>query len=366
MRALWLVRSNLTRHTGGDTTQILKTAEALRAAGAQVTLTSDVDAFRAADTYDVAHLFHLDRLWENLPAARLARRVGRPIAVSTIYWPSAELDRHARVGVQGLLARLLGPNGYQSLRQAQRGALAAIEARRLRPALAGLTRFRAGVRELLRRASVILPNSGAERDCVWKCFDVQTPCQVVPNAVDPAVFGGVAAGVSQRAGVLCVGRIEPRKNQLALIRAMRAMSTPLTFVGTPGRFSQAYAAECRRAAGPNVRWIDHVDAARLPPLYRAAAVHACVSWYETPGLASLEAALCGCALVLTPGGSTREYFGDEAHYGQPGQPETIRAAVAAALAQPAPAALAERVAREYNWARAAEATLAAYRRISTI
>ncbi|MCA9243564.1 MAG: glycosyltransferase family 4 protein [Phycisphaerales bacterium] len=363
MRALWLVRSNLTRHPGGDTTQILKTAAGLRAIGVQVTLTSELSAFARANDYDVAHLFHLDRLWENIPASRVAANRGKPIALSTIYWPSDEFDRLARTGVQGRLSRILGTNGYQSLRQAQRGILAAIETRNLRSAIAGITRFRAGVRALLRRASVILPNSAVERDCVWREFGVQTPCQVVPNAVDPAIFGG-APSRDGREGVLCVGRIEPRKNQLALIRAMRDSSTPLTFVGASGRFSRDYAAECRRLAGPNTRWIEQVEPAALPPLYRAAKAHACVSWYETPGLASLEAALCGCAIVVTPGGSTREYFQNDAHYSEPDKPETIRAAIEAALAQPAPPALAQRVAREYNWAAAAGATLAAYQMIA--
>ena len=69
----------------------------------------------------------------------------------------------------------------------------------------------------------------------------------------------------------------------------------------------------------------------LRQLYRAASVHACVSWYETPGLVSLEAALSGCKLVVTPGGSTREYFGEDAFYCRPDDAASIRAAVVQAL-----------------------------------
>ena len=41
------------------------------------------------------------------------------------------------------------------------------------------------------------------------------------------------------------------------------------------------------------------------------------SWFETPGLAALEAALAGCSVVITPFGSTREYFGDLVEYARP-------------------------------------------------
>jgi hypothetical protein len=44
MRVLWLVRKNLTTHRGGDTTQILQTANALRRRGVDVVVDSTVVA----------------------------------------------------------------------------------------------------------------------------------------------------------------------------------------------------------------------------------------------------------------------------------------------------------------------------------
>jgi glycosyltransferase involved in cell wall biosynthesis len=160
--------------------------------------------------------------------------------------------------------------------------------------------------------------------------------------------------------VLCVGRIEPRKNQLALIKALGDSRIPLTLVGQAGRFSGRYAERCRHAGGAEVRCVPHCAAAKLREFYCAARVHVSVSWYETPGLASLEAALCGCNLVVTPGGCTREYFGEDAHYCAPDDPRSIRAAVAAALAAEPKPGLAERVRREFNWDAAARGTLRGY------
>jgi len=147
---------------------------------------------------------------------------------------------------------------------------------------------------------------------------------------------------------------------LRLIEALRGTDIRLTLVGAAGRFSRRYARCCRAAAGPNVRFLPLQEPTALCRVYQSAAVHVNVSWYETPGLASLEAALCGCAVVVTPGGCTREYFGEQALYTCPDDVAGIRAAVERALAAgPAPG-LAERVAREFNWQRAAAATLAGY------
>ncbi len=373
MRVLWLVRKNLTRHPGGDTTQILKTADALRRRGLVVDLYADVPPDLAA--YDLVHLFHLDRLWENVGHCRRLRAAGRPAVLSPIYWPSDEFDRTARTGLQGWLARRVGSAAYQNLRVFQRYLLHCRE-RHVLPRPGGRRfSFRRNVCELLGTVSVLLPNSRAEQEQIEARFGIRRPAVIVPNAVDTATFAPPGAGGDglasalpppAREGVLCVGRIEPRKNQLALIEALRGTGIPLTLVGQAGRFNARYYRRCLRASGADVRFIPQQPSAELCCYYRAARVHACVSWYETPGLASLEAAACGCALVVTPGGCTREYFGDDAVYAQPDTPESIRHAVEQALADGPHPALALHVAREYTWDVAAEQTLAAYRLASCI
>ena len=66
----------------------------------------------------------------------------------------------------------------------------------------------------------------------------------------------------------------------------------------------------------------------LASAYAAARVFALPCWFETPGLAALEAALAGCAVVITPYGSTREYFGDLVEYARPDRPGEIERALA--------------------------------------
>ena len=77
--------------------------------------------------------------------------------------------------------------------------------------------------------------------------------------------------------------------------------------------------------GGFARWlprVDHDDPI-LESAYAAARVLALPSWFETPGLVALEAALAGTAVVVTPHGCTREYFGDRVGYARPDRPEEI-------------------------------------------
>jgi len=370
VRALWLVRPNLDEFPGGDTTQILSTKRSLEAWGVEIDMrpVHRIPDARDAQRYDLVHLFHLDRLWENLPAAEAALRTGLPVLLSTIYWPTEEFDREGRAGLNGWFAKRLGHARFQSVRLMERWAISRIGDRqplRWHPLAA---RYEAGIRRLLELASVCLPNSEAEAHAIRQRFGLDAVMRIVPNAIESCAFALDPGQNNQpRAGILAAGRLEPRKNQLALVRAVSDIygeALPLRIVGSPGRFSRRYAARCRAEAGPSVEFIAHQRPPALAGPYRSAAVHACVSWYETPGLASLEAGACGCRLVVTEGGCTREYLGEDACYADAGDPASIRRSLECALEQASrlgPAeALASKIASRYTWANAASATLDAY------
>src|SRR4051795_3125182 len=94
------------------------------------------------------------------------------------------------------------------------------------------------------------------------------------------------------------------------------------------------AGPCRGWGGGSVRWLgtgEHEDPI-LASAYASARVFALPSWFETPGLAALEAALAGCAVVVTPFGCTREYFGDWVLYARPDRPRAIARALVRAWA----------------------------------
>ena len=116
------------------------------------------------------------------------------------------------------------------------------------------------------------------------------------------------------------------------------------------------------AGGDRVLWLparDHRDPL-LASAYAAARVFALPSWFETPGLAALEAALAGTAIVITPHGSTREYFGDRVRYARPDRVGEIASAIRQAWDHGPDPRLADFIAAHYLWPRVARKTAEVY------
>lgn len=315
------------RILAGDAVQARATAAALRALGIRADL-AEGDLLPDLAPYDLIHLFNLMPVETTHAAFCFARAAGKPVALSTVFWDPAEF-----------------------LAIWDRGGEFTAWWGRTDPLR----------REVLAGARVILPNSRAELDCLRRVFGrALPPHAIVPNAVDVSLFRPGLRPPMPRVDVLCVGRISARKNQLGLLEALRGTGLSVRFVGPVNDFG--YYRACRAAAWPGVEFREEMRGPRLAAVYAAARVHTLASWYETPGLASLEAAACGCRVVSTDRGCAREYLGEQAWYCPPDDPAAIRAAVLAALAAPVPAGLAETVRARFNWAEAAKATIRGYER----
>jgi glycosyltransferase involved in cell wall biosynthesis/GT2 family glycosyltransferase/Flp pilus assembly protein TadD len=174
--------------------------------------------------------------------------------------------------------------------------------------------------------------------------------------------------VLQRLGVeryaLCVGRLETRKNQLMLMKALEDDDLALLFITGGFTYQPAYEELCRsfRRRGPAL-FLGRVSDTQLATLYSAAACHVLPSWYELPGLVSLEAAAYGCAVVASTWGSIEDYL-PAGGFGacQPDDPVSIRTAVHAALESKPDPTTAQR-ALQFTWQRSAEHTLRVYEQI---
>lgn len=121
------------------------------------------------------------------------------------------------------------------------------------------------------------------------------------------------------------------------------------------------------AGGDRVTWLgqlDHHDPL-LASAYAAARVFALPSWFETPGLAALEAALTGCALAITPYGSTRDYFGELVEYGWPDRPAEIERAVVRSWEDGPDPRLDRLIATEFVWPKVAEITAEVYDQVAS-
>ena len=342
---LWMINGG-DRIPGGHRVQLDQTSRHLQALGVNAAVSFDEGPDLAG--YDLVHGFGLGPV-----ELRRCRQRGLPVALSTIYWSRAYTSGQQETGKPWDTWKHRGRMGLVLLRSALQG-------RHIEKCNA----FVAGAqcqRVSYEMADILLPNSEMEAKMIQAELGVTTPCHVVPNAVDPATFQGGREASAPRDHVLFAGRFEPHKNQLGLIGAMRSSSLPVVLVGHPHPDHPAYYAQCQRRATKNITILPGVPHEELAPLYSAAKVHVLPSWFETTGLVSLEAALCGCNIVTTERGYTQEYFQDSAWYCNPADPHSIRRAIEDAYHTPFRADLRTRILDNFTWEDTAAATLEGYK-----
>jgi glycosyltransferase involved in cell wall biosynthesis len=189
------------------------------------------------------------------------------------------------------------------------------------------------------------------------------PYTVVPNGIDDGLFRPGTPAEKEEKLVLCVARFEGLKNQLNLIKALNNTEYSLVLAGDASPNQKKYYRHCQQIAAGNIRFTGRLPQAELLKYYRKAKVHILPSWFETCGLASLEAAAMGCNIVITDKGFASDYFGDNAFYCDPADPQSIYEAVHSAAIQPLQTNLQTRVMKEFTWEQAAIQTLGAYRKV---
>ena len=363
MKVLFLSRKTLFSVQGGDTVQILKTAEALRRKDVFVDVSTELEPDLRG--YDLVHVFNLTRPQEIFLQVMHAKKKGLPVALSTIYLNFEECERKAGGGCVQRAARVLSGPQMEYLkilaRAVQNGEF------HKGTAIFLLKGYERSLRKICGLIDVFLPNSRSEMNRVQRDLgiEVSQPVCPVPNAVDVDFFSPEKAEVPEgmerlEGGVLCAARIEKRKNQLNLVRAMKKINRPLVLVGAVAPNHKGYLEEIKREAGANVTILGHASPESLRIYYKLCKVHALVSWMETTGLSSLEAAAMGANLVITNRGDTEEYFRDEAFYCEPEDVLSIQVALEKALAAPPPNQLRARVCEAYTWDQAAAQTLKGY------
>ncbi|MCY2951136.1 MAG: glycosyltransferase family 4 protein [Planctomycetota bacterium] len=375
LNILFFVRPDLTDLPGGDTLQVLATAQALRqfplpsdssfivhrSSFPHVTISSDPNI--DLDPYHCVHLFHLERPHETYIYLLAALHAQKPIALSTIYWPETRRPRP-----HSILYRSRRHFWREDAKNIIRCLLARTPLERKAASLAIRTGFARCRQELLEFASILLPNSQAEADLIAKECRHPQRFVVTPNVIDLAACQNVLASPNPHAApslgpphdILCVGHFDPRKNQLGLIHALAGLDVSVTFIGAPRRMHRRYYRQCLLASHDQHRFLGPLPHPAILQYMRSAHAHICPSRYETPGLVNLEAAVMGLAVVAPDCPPVREYLKNHAIYFQPDDLDSLRTAVVLALNHPPTPELARHVSENYTLQALAQTTLHAY------
>ncbi|BAH73799.1 putative glycosyltransferase [Solidesulfovibrio magneticus RS-1] len=359
-----ILHGNESNSKGGPSLRVPRTAKELRNHGFSCEVVWNT--IRASSAHDLVHLFNIWSPQSALRILRQARSLDKPVVFSPIY---LDLHEHAYWSNQLL-------NHFKRFRGSELETVLTCEAKRLaktRPEtilFEPLPGFHSYLHEAVSLADHTIFLSQHERDRVAALGICPEQSSIIHNPVDsdfglsenPQLF---AETHGLREYILCVGRIEPRKNQLMLALATRDLDIPVVLLGHSG--SQQYTELIYQVNHPNLVMIDRLpnDSALLRSAYAGARVVTLPSWAEGASLAALEAASTGASMVLGNRSSELEYFGNHARYCDPAHPGSIRDAIVKAWDNPRHQdeiqELRRMVADRYSWERYAAATADAYR-----
>ncbi len=234
----------------------------------------------------------------------------------------------------------------------------------------------------LRRADLILADSAwTKQDIVDLLGMPADKIAVVPAGVGPE-FRPIARRddlerVRERYRlpprfILHVGTLEPRKNLLRLMEALRALPDPdvaLVLVGGKGwLYDDIFAGVQRLGLTGRVIFPGYIAEADLPAVYNLAIVLAYPSLYEGFGIPPLEAMACGTPVVCSHSSSLPEVAGDAALMVDPLDTAALTHALQRVLDDGSLRADLRRrgleQAQRFTWDAAAQRLLAAYGRLA--
>jgi glycosyltransferase involved in cell wall biosynthesis len=354
LRILFQNRPNAFDMPGGDTVVMNRLKEQLEALGATVDF-SPLPEPQNTDPYDVIHLFNLTvpQCTENFAKHAVRRNI--PFVVTSL---------------------------QENFPQYYHKALAAFAwFRHYVPALIGGRRNDMELSQAMALARPVnlttSPFAAQAANRIFACgkTEVDYLLSVFPGARAVAAHFGSSmkplhapASLFEKAFgikdfILVVGRLEIRKNQLMLLHAMEDSEIPIVFADGGFTYQPEYTQLCRmyKRKGP-VIFTGRLSDELLISAYHACRLHCLPSWYELPGLVSIEAARYGCPVAASSWGCLPDYLGDACSWCSPDDPVSIREAVMEAY-ENGKRGEAATVANVFTWERFGIETMRHYRQV---
>jgi glycosyltransferase involved in cell wall biosynthesis len=280
--------------------------------------------------------FNLNRLQETAAQAKISSLRNIPFVLHPVYQDLRDYFKRGRAGLPGDLYRLFGEEVHEQLRNITLGLLGECK---LSQCLSILFRgYRASARRVLRETTALICNTELEYQALCdhypEALDIKT--WIIPAMIDFSELDISHGKAGDKNGpILCAGRIEDLKNQIALLEVCEQLKRPVIFAGALNPHHRGYCNKFLKMVEQSsyASWVGPLERFDLISLMKKSSCVVQASWFETVGLSALEAACLGIPVVVTDRGYSKEVFGDYACYCDPGSKEAILKAVSDACSQ---------------------------------
>ena len=183
---------------------------------------------------------------------------------------------------------------------------------------------------------VVAISEQTKRDLIEYLHVPESKIRVVYQSCDPIFWNPVSEEDKEYVKktynlperyVICVGSIEERKNQAAVVKALAELpeDVHLVIVGKPhgGYMATLHSAMKSTKTTERVQILQHADFEDFPALYSNAIASVYMSLFEGFGIPILEAMCCDVPVVTSNISSMPEAGGDAALYADPTNPSEI-------------------------------------------
>lgn len=386
IKVLFQSRVELFEKRGGDTYHMEHTKNAIEKLDSRFVI--DIKPEVKVDNiqeYDIVNLFNLDWIPETYQQALYAKQSNRKLVLSAIHHSKSEVEsfeKNCRYGLRRLFNVLISSQEARDiLKNIYRSFLFPKKLSSTLSQIAeGMTNQQ---QKLLKMMDVILVQTNIEAKEIEKDFGVKNlHFKKIVSGVNSDTFINAdsqkfidyfskehSVVLNKDKIVLNVGRIEPRKNQLALLEVFDNLVSSgvlkdwtIIFIGERNDYHKEYNSKFESAVNKvsNAFYLGKLPQELVASAMAVGGIYVQPSWFETLGLTSLEAALSGMKVVAT-GDRIKEYLGDLALYCDPNDKKSIADAIENSIEMPKPSQQKiQELISKYTWEETAKQTISVY------